>query len=48
MTRRKVTLSNLIRNNKEELLRDRAQLEKIDKRIDDKHLKLLKEGRKAI
>ncbi|MBP2241022.1 hypothetical protein J2Z40_001582 [Cytobacillus eiseniae] len=37
MTRKRITLSNLIRENKEALLRDRDQLEKIEKRIDAKH-----------
>ncbi|MBS4191937.1 FbpB family small basic protein [Bacillus sp. FJAT-49705] len=37
MTRKKVTLTSLIRKNKEELMRDRNQLEVIEKRIDDKH-----------
>lgn len=39
MTRKKVTLSDLIRKNKEELLRDSVQLEKIEKRLDDKIVK---------
>ncbi len=45
MTRKRMTLSNLIRNNKEELLRDREQLEKIEKRIDDKYMKRKKEAK---
>ncbi len=45
MTRKRMTLSNLIRNNKEELLRDREQLEKIEKRIDDKYLERKKEAK---
>lgn len=45
MTRKRMTLSNLIRNNKEELLRDREQLEKIEKRIDDKYLKRKKDAK---
>ncbi|WNS76134.1 FbpB family small basic protein [Bacillus sp. DTU_2020_1000418_1_SI_GHA_SEK_038] len=38
MSRKRVTLSNLIRKNREELLRDRDQLEEIEKRIDEKHI----------
>jgi len=38
MSRKRVTLSSLIRKNREELLRDRDQLEEIEKRIDDKHI----------
>jgi Fur-regulated basic protein B len=45
MTRKRVTLSNLIRKNKEELLRDQDELEKIEKRIDDKYLKRKKEAK---
>ncbi|MFE8697212.1 FbpB family small basic protein [Cytobacillus sp. FJAT-53684] len=45
MTRKRVTLSNLIRKNKEELLKDQDQLEKIEKRIDDKYLKRKKEAK---
>lgn len=45
MSRKRMTLSNLIRDNKEELLRDREQLEKIEKRIDDKYVKRKKEAK---
>ena len=38
MSRKRVTLSSLISKNREELLRDRDQLEQIEKRIDDKHI----------
>ncbi|PLR75320.1 FbpB family small basic protein [Bacillus sp. V3-13] len=36
MNKRKVSFAQLIRKNKEELLKDKLQLEKIEKRIDEK------------
>ena len=38
MKKRKVSLSELIRRNKEELLKDKEIIEKIEKRVDDKIL----------
>ncbi|KAB2331111.1 FbpB family small basic protein [Cytobacillus depressus] len=38
MSRKRVTLSSLISKNREELLRDREQLDEIEKRIDNKHI----------
>ncbi|WP_240257681.1 FbpB family small basic protein [Ferdinandcohnia quinoae] len=35
-----VSLKDLIKRNKEELLRDKAEIEKIEKRIDEKHIAL--------
>ncbi|WP_308315078.1 FbpB family small basic protein [Bacillus sp. M6-12] len=35
----RMSFAELIKKNKDELLKDRAQLEKIEKRIDDKHVK---------
>lgn len=40
MSKKKMTFTQLIRKNKEELLKDRIQLEKIEKRIDEKHVKV--------
>ena len=37
MKRKRLTLTDLIKQNKEELLRDRDQLEMIEKRLDEKH-----------
>ncbi|MFP3123308.1 MULTISPECIES: FbpB family small basic protein [Bacillaceae] len=38
MKKVKVSLSELIRKNKEELLKDKKQLERIEKRIDEKYV----------
>lgn len=38
----KISLSELIKINKEELLKDKALIEKIEKRVDEKYLKLNK------
>ncbi|QGQ47742.1 FbpB family small basic protein [Metabacillus sediminilitoris] len=38
---RKVSFVELMRKNKEELLKDKAQIEKIEKRIDQKYMKKL-------
>ncbi|MFB9758171.1 FbpB family small basic protein [Ectobacillus funiculus] len=38
MKKVKVSLSELIRKNKEELLKDKNQLERIEKRIDEKYV----------
>ena len=38
MKKIKVSLSELIRKNKEELLNDKKQLERIEKRIDEKYV----------
>lgn len=38
MKKIKVSLSELIRKNKEELLMDKKQLERIEKRIDEKYV----------
>lgn len=37
MKKKKVSYSELIRRNKEELMKDEARLEKIEKRIEDKY-----------
>ncbi|MFS0647510.1 FbpB family small basic protein [Siminovitchia sp. 179-K 8D1 HS] len=42
MRKIKVSLSELINKNKEELLKDKAFIEKIDKRIDEKYIDLKK------
>ncbi|PLS17701.1 FbpB family small basic protein [Bacillus sp. M6-12] len=39
MKKMRMSFAELIKKNKDELLKDRAQLEKIEKRIDDKHVK---------
>ncbi len=39
MKKRKGTLSELTLKNKEELLKDKVQIEKIEKRIEDRYLK---------
>lgn len=39
MKRRRLTLTELIKENKEEILRDSTQLKKIEKRLDDKMVK---------
>jgi hypothetical protein len=39
MKKRKVSLQELIRINKEELLKDKEAIEKIEKRVDEKYLK---------
>ncbi|PLR84843.1 FbpB family small basic protein [Bacillus canaveralius] len=36
MNKRKVSFKELIRKNKEELLKDKLELEKIEKRVDEK------------
>ncbi|MDF0728137.1 FbpB family small basic protein [Cytobacillus sp. S13-E01] len=40
MKRGKISLSELMKKNKEELLKDKIQLEKIEKRLDEKHISL--------
>ncbi|MCM3112399.1 FbpB family small basic protein [Lederbergia lenta] len=42
MKKGKVSMSELIKKNKEELLNDKALMEKIEKRMDEKHLQLNK------
>ncbi|RST76191.1 FbpB family small basic protein [Siminovitchia acidinfaciens] len=42
MKKRKVPLSELIRRNKEELLKDKEVIKNIEKRLDEKHLNLNK------
>lgn len=42
MKKRNVSLSELIRKNKEELLKDKALIEIIEKRVDEKYLNLNK------
>ncbi len=37
-----VSMEELIKRNKEELLRDKQELEKIEKRLDDKHVTTVK------
>jgi Fur-regulated basic protein B len=37
---KKVSFVELMRKNKEELLKDKSQIEKIEKRIDQKYIKL--------
>ncbi|MBT2691150.1 FbpB family small basic protein [Bacillus sp. ISL-47] len=39
MKKQKMSFSELIKKNKEELLRDREELAKIEKRLDEKHVK---------
>lgn len=39
MKKRKVSLQELIRKNKEELLKDKEAIEKIEKRVDEKYSK---------
>ncbi|WP_409304214.1 FbpB family small basic protein [Peribacillus sp. SCS-155] len=39
MKRKKLSFSELVKKNKEELLQDKLQLEKIEKKMDDKHRK---------
>ncbi|MCR2821267.1 FbpB family small basic protein [Lederbergia panacisoli] len=39
MRKAKVSLSDLISKNKEELLKDKALIEKIEKRVDEKYIK---------
>ncbi|WP_157452390.1 FbpB family small basic protein [Bacillus sp. J33] len=39
MKKKKLSLVEMIKENKEELLKDRRQLEKIEKKIDDKYAK---------
>ncbi|MDQ0219744.1 FbpB family small basic protein [Peribacillus cavernae] len=40
MKKMRTSFSELMRKNKEELLKDKLQLEKIEKRLDDKHVKI--------
>ena len=40
MRKAKVSLSELISKNKEELLKDKALIEKIEKRVDEKYTNL--------
>ncbi|WP_257349781.1 FbpB family small basic protein [Pseudalkalibacillus decolorationis] len=42
MKKVKVSFSELIKENKEELLKDKAQIERIEKRIDAKYTNLTK------
>ncbi|WP_084028888.1 FbpB family small basic protein [Bacillus sp. J33] len=39
MKRQKLSFTELVKKNKEELLRDRDELRKIEKRLDEKHVK---------
>jgi len=39
MKRKKLSLSELIKENKEEIMRDSTELRKIEKRLDDKMVK---------
>lgn len=39
MKKKRLTLTELIKENKEEILRDSAQLKKIEKRLDDRMVK---------
>ncbi|CAH0345379.1 FbpB family small basic protein [Bacillus sp. CECT 9360] len=41
MKRMKRSFSELMQKNKEELLKDKSQLEKIEKRVDEKYAKSL-------
>ncbi|RFU68955.1 FbpB family small basic protein [Peribacillus saganii] len=38
MKKVRMSFAELIKKNKDELLKDRTQLEKIEKRIDEKHM----------
>lgn len=38
MKKRKTSFSELMKKNKEELLKDKEQLEKIEKRVDEKYV----------
>ncbi|WP_082306970.1 FbpB family small basic protein [Bacillus sp. FJAT-27245] len=38
MRKAKLSFSELLRKNKEELLKDKAQIEKIEKRIEEKYI----------
>ncbi len=42
MNKVKVSLSKLIKENKEEILKDKERIEKIEKRIDEKYTNLAK------
>jgi hypothetical protein len=42
MRKPKVSMQDLLKKNKEELLKDKVELERIEKRIDDKYSKLAK------
>ncbi len=37
-----VSIEDLIKKNKEEILKDKKELEKIEKRLDDKHMAIIK------
>ncbi|MBM7692780.1 hypothetical protein JOC77_002211 [Peribacillus deserti] len=39
MKKKKLSLSQLVKKNKEELLKDKAQLDRIERRIEDKYLR---------
>lgn len=41
MRKMKLSLQDLLKKNKEELLKDKNELEKIEKRIDDKYSKII-------
>ncbi|RFU63583.1 FbpB family small basic protein [Bacillus sp. V59.32b] len=41
MKRMKISFSELMQKNKDELLKDKSQLEKIEKRVDEKYAKSL-------
>ncbi|PLT30770.1 FbpB family small basic protein [Peribacillus deserti] len=38
MKKKKLSLSQLVKKNKEELLQDKVQLEQLERRIDDKYV----------
>ncbi|URM32764.1 FbpB family small basic protein [Cytobacillus firmus] len=40
MKKAKISFAELIKKNKEEMLRDQAMLEKIEKRLDEKYTKV--------
>ncbi|MFD2445440.1 FbpB family small basic protein [Bacillus sp. CGMCC 1.16607] len=40
MKKAKIPFTDLIKRNKEEILKDRKKLEKIEKRIDEKYIKI--------
>jgi Fur-regulated basic protein B len=39
MKKKKLSMLEMIKHNKEELLKDRSEIEKIEKKIDDKYAK---------
>ncbi len=41
MRKMKLSLQDLLKKNKEELLKDKNELERIEKRIDDKYSKII-------